>query len=205
MPEENSSISYIRCNGKQSSPLDINMGSSSSLQIEKNTKIPENEISHLDMDLNRKNNFSIQLSSTIPLKISSIQKSDAPITRASDYNQLNNKPAINNVALIGNKSSAELGIVSENTLEGWEDQWNYVPKLGEICLYTDLGKIKIGDGSVPIIDLPFFIDIDYAYFKDQITNHIEDTSRHVTDEERTFWNQKLNYDISGEALILTQN
>ena len=33
--------------------------------------------------------------------------------------------------------------------------------------------------------------------------HEDNTSIHVTPEEKIFWNNKLNYDVVGENLILT--
>lgn len=47
-------------------------------------------------------------------------------------------------------------IVNKNgTSAEWEKATSFVPKKGELILYTDLNKIKIGDGITKVNDLPF--------------------------------------------------
>lgn len=47
-------------------------------------------------------------------------------------------------------------IVNKNgTRAEWEKATSFVPKKGELILYTDLNKIKIGDGVTKVNDLPF--------------------------------------------------
>ena len=123
----------------------------------------------------------------------------------TDYEKLKNKPSINGVVLIGDKTSVDLNIVSENTESGWAGTPMYVPKNGEICLYTDTGKIKIGDGSVCLVDLPFIGDTAVDEVKELLRKHIEDQNIHVTQEEKNFWNAKLNYDVDGEILTFNRN
>ena len=48
---------------------------------------------------------------------------------------------------------------------------------------TQIPGIKIGDGNAYIADLPFIDDI--------FINHINDNIRHITEEERTRWNNKV--------------
>lgn len=121
----------------------------------------------------------------------------------TNYNSLINKPRLNDITIQGNMTLADLHIVSENTAEGWAETPMYVPKAGEICLYTDTNMIKIGDGSVCLIDLPFITSDEVSELREALEQHIEDTSIHITPEERTYWNSKLNYDITGEELILS--
>lgn len=45
-----------------------------------------------------------------------------------------------------------------DTAENWAKAVNFVPLLGEIILYSDLRKIKIGDGQTKIADLQFWED-----------------------------------------------
>ena len=123
----------------------------------------------------------------------------------TDYEKLKNKPSINGVVLIGDKTSVDLNIVSENTESGWSGTPMYVPKNGEICLYTDTGKIKIGDGSVCLVDLPFIGEAAVDEVKELLRKHIEDQNIHVTQEEKNFWNAKLNYDVDGEILMFNRN
>ena len=130
----------------------------------------------------------------------------------TDYNRLKNKPSINGVELIGNQTAESLYIVSENTVEGWSQTPTYIPKNGEIVLYTDYAKddqdrpipaIKMGDGSAFVADLPFVNDD----IRNDLLEHINDHVVHITDEERNFWNNKLNYeyDVGDENLILNRN
>ena len=46
----------------------------------------------------------------------------------------------------------------------------------------------------------------YNNANEVLAEHIQNTEIHITDAERTFWNQKLNYDaVSEERLILNRN
>lgn len=139
-------------------------------------------------------------------------------TGVINYNGAINKPQINGVELIGDKNLADLNIVSENTTAGWNSNPQYLPKAGEICIYTDavivtddLGNtiaypdIKIGDGNTYLIDKPFVTaGVRYTLLNalyDHENNHVI----HITQEEREFWNAKLNYEESGETLVFTRN
>lgn len=136
----------------------------------------------------------------------------------SDYNALTNKPSINGVTLSGNMSTQDLQIVSENTTAGWNSNPQYLPKKGEICIYTDymtiqddMGNdvtypgIKIGDGNSYLIDMPFVGDETRYLLLRRLQGHENNTDIHIQSGEREFWNNKLNYDINNEELILTRN
>ena len=132
------------------------------------------------------------------------------VSGTSDYNRLRNKPVINDVELIGSLTSQSLHIVSENTVDGWAENPSYIPKRGEIVIYTDYGigktgepipAIKVGDGSAYAADLPFIGEDQ----RQELLEHINDTTVHVTDAERAFWNNKLNYDVEGEELLFNRN
>ena len=90
-------------------------------------------------------------------------------------------------------------------------EWNAKPTLiGEknvVYVYSDwstdasgnpIPAFKVGDGLAYLIDAPFNSDIAAA--------HISDSSIHVTDEEKAFWNQKvtafLDYE-NVETLVLS--
>ena len=64
-------------------------------------------------------------------------------------------------------------------------------------------NIKIGTGNAYLADLAF---ID-QYVLDQLKNHIEDMERHITDEERMRWNNKINItqSVQGETLVFDRN
>lgn len=43
-----------------------------------------------------------------------------------------------------------------DTSENWAKATNFVPLKGEICIYSDLHRMKVGDGTTKINDLDFF-------------------------------------------------
>ena len=100
-----------------------------------------------------------------------------------------------------------------DTTENWQKRTSYIPERGEIIIYSDRNTldgqnypgIKIGDGMAYVVDLPFVGQEIEATIFDVLNQHIEDMSVHVTDEEREFWNNKLNYSIDGERLIFNRN
>lgn len=122
-----------------------------------------------------------------------------------NYERLLNKPSINGTVLLGNQTSADLNIVSENTEAGWAQMPDYIPRNGEICYYSDTVKIKIGDGVVCLVDLPYVCSDDVSKIKSKLEEHIDDATTHITAEERAFWNAKLNYDVNDEELVFTRN
>lgn len=94
-----------------------------------------------------------------------------------------------------------------HTTEEWNQLPNYIPNYGDIIIYSDKNSsaypgIKIGDGSTYCIDLPFIGDENII----TLQQHINNTVVHITNEERNFWNNKLNYDnqIIEENLIFTR-
>lgn len=143
---------------------------------------------------------------------------DTPVSGTRDYNRLRNKPVINDVPLEGNISLSDLKIVSENTVEGWNNNNTYIPKSGELIIYTDYivkedesGKkikcpaIKIGDGEAYVADLPILAAGGIGDIEETLYNHINDSLVHITDDDRNFWNNKLNYEIVDGELIFTRN
>jgi hypothetical protein len=96
------------------------------------------------------------------------------------------------------------------TTESWDEQRTLIPKKGTIYIYSDRSTIvengitkyvpgiKIGDGVSYLIDMPF-LDSNVI---DALNAHINDSSIHVNREDRTFWDNKISVDISGEELLL---
>ena len=41
------------------------------------------------------------------------------------------------------------------TSDIWKTKTSFVPMNGEICIYTDINRIKIGNGKDTIVNLPF--------------------------------------------------
>jgi len=110
-----------------------------------------------------------------------------------------------------------------NTTSGWQESYSYIAPRGTILIYTNRGTvtetvnnvevtktvpgIKIGDGSTPIIDLPFVGDDVIALVRAELNDHINDNVRHITAEERTFWNNKINCNdtVTNSNLVLNRN
>ena len=108
-------------------------------------------------------------------------------------------------------SSIEGKKIIVDTTANWREKIRYIPNNGDILIYLDkttingvnIPGIKIGDGLAYGIDLPFIGD-EIAY---QLTQHIADTTVHITNVERNFWNNKINCDdeIINETLVLHRN
>lgn len=155
-------------------------------------------------------NVKMDGASTLSISLNSAARHEIKLVSPTgggtrNYNLLDNKPSVNGVVLIGDTTIADLGIVSENTLEGWGNNPSYVPKLGEICLYSDANKIKVGDGVVSIVDLPFVDGGSSDAIIDTLHGHISNNVVHISQSEREFWNAKLNYGIIGEELVFNRN
>lgn len=127
-----------------------------------------------------------------------------PLPGTRNYENLVNKPQINGIDLSGDKSSIDLKLVSENTEAGWAARPTYIPKRGEICLYSDITKIKIGDGYAAVGDLPFIGSNEAETFMSMLIRHSTNSTIHVTKQDKDRWNNKLNYALNGESLILTR-
>ena len=126
-----------------------------------------------------------------------------------DYELLKNKPRINNVVLVGNQTAQDLQIVRRGTREFWDAQIDYIPPAGQIILYTDYygedkPAVKFGDGNAYLIDLPIASEGMTQEVMKALNAHIENTEIHVSRADRTFWNNKLNYAIDAEELILNR-
>lgn len=131
---------------------------------------------------------------------------------STDYERLNNKPQINGVSLVGNKTGSDLGldIVHIDTTANWNAQRELVSQMGHVYVYTDymvvngsfVSGIKIGDGNAFLIDIPFI-----GGNTTELYNHENNTSIHVTDEERIVWNNKVTCFLSSgteETVVFTK-
>ena len=98
----------------------------------------------------------------------------------------------------------------------WNSNPNLIPEKNTLLVYLDHGivtingephyvpGIKLADGLAYAIDQPFIGDDVRVELLELLNNHINDNVKHITSSERTFWNNKLNCDISGERLILNR-
>lgn len=104
------------------------------------------------------------------------------------------------------------------TTEEWQEHSSYIAPEGTICIYSNRGTykdtnnntiivpgIKISDGLAYVTSLPFVGDDVIAAVRLELNNHINDNVRHITAEERTFWNNKLNTLMDGEMLVLNRS
>lgn len=160
-----------------------------------------------------------------------VQSEPISVTIGSNYETLTNKPQINGVELVGNKTSAEIGVlVRTDTTANWESASGFIPRKGEVIVYEDyqtktytveeygeqvtrtvnIPAIKIGTGNAYVQDLAFVGDD----IRDRLMSHINDMNLHVTLGEKAFWNNKINvddaYDIAheeleDETLVLNRN
>lgn len=126
-----------------------------------------------------------------------------------NYELLKNKPRVNDVVIVGNQTVQDLQIVRRGTREFWDAQIDYIPPAGQIVLYTDYygedkPAVKFGDGSAYLIDLPIASEGMTQEVMGALNAHIEDTEIHVSRADRAFWNNKLNYAIDAEELILNR-
>lgn len=160
-----------------------------------------------------------------------VQPEEINVTISPDYNLIQNKPQINGVELVGNKTSAEIGVlVRTDTTANWNAATGFIPRKGEVIVYEDyqtktytveeygeivtktvnIPAIKIGTGNAYVQDLAFVGDD----IRDLLMTHINNAQIHTTLAEKLFWNDKLNtddsYDIAhgellDETLILNRN
>lgn len=99
--------------------------------------------------------------------------------------------------------------IQHDTTAGWNSHADLIAEEGVIYIYNDykvrdgtnVAGIKIGDGKAYLIDMPFIDEFMYE--------HIQDVDRHVSDEDRNRWNNKLNVDddqeVEDESLIFNRN
>lgn len=107
--------------------------------------------------------------------------------------------------------------VRRDTTENWNSAIGFVPAAGEIIIYTDYKKvdrdgvlvdepgIKIGSGNGYVQDLAFVGEAT----ANELMKHINDATRHISQQERIRWNNKLNVDdeeeVIGETLVFNRN
>lgn len=95
--------------------------------------------------------------------------------------------------------------VHQDTEENWNAKYYLIGEPNHIYIYTnhsrvdghDIPAMKIGSGSY-LIDQPF-VDSDAEVLDD----HIKDMVRHITQNEREFWNNKVRGEIDSRTLVLT--
>ena len=105
-----------------------------------------------------------------------------------------------------------------DTTAHWNDAQTFVPMRGEIIIYTDHGQIedsqgnlfyvpgiKVGDGSTYVGSLPFVNADVQRDILDELRTHKSNTNVHVSLDDKSFWNNKLNCTVSSGNLILNRS
>lgn len=108
-------------------------------------------------------------------------------------------------------------IYYSKTTQQWNSDISFISQKNVLYLYMDYKTIekdgsevfipglKIGDGTTYLVDLPFLNDV--SDFNQQILDHINNLSIHVSAADRIFWNNKLNLSqlqLDNENLILNR-
>jgi len=102
--------------------------------------------------------------------------------------------------------------ITMHTTAEWNEIKTYVPDRAEVCIYSDREiidgiprpGIKIGDGNSHVIDLPFFGEDKYNKVIEELDAHMSDATSHVSVQDRSFWNSKLNFTQNGEVLTFNR-
>lgn len=108
-------------------------------------------------------------------------------------------------------------LVRKDTTERWNANRSFIPLRGEVIVYTDHGQmedgqgntinvpgVKVGDGNAYLIDLPFVGDDTQHQILQELRDHTGNTAIHVTQQDRQFWNNKLNCQVNDGVLILNR-
>ena len=120
---------------------------------------------------------------------------------------------------VDKKKLDALGI-QYHTTEYWNRQIGYIPKAGELIIYSDyktatidghtvyIPGMKIGSGNGYVQDLTF-VTTDGSDDEGLLLEHIADTIAHCTQAEKDYWNNKLNVtdtqEVVEERLIFNRN
>lgn len=104
-------------------------------------------------------------------------------------------------------------IYYSKTTEEWNSDVSLLAEENVLYIYTDhkviikdgeqmlLPGLKFGDGKTYLIDLPFLNDsqTDQAFI-----DHMNNNIIHVSAADRQFWDNKLNFQLENENLILNR-
>ena len=83
--------------------------------------------------------------------------------------------------------------------EEWGEDTSLISQQNVFYVYTDhqtvekdgelisIPGLKIGDGQSYVVDLPFITD----YISESLLNHTNNSTVHITQQEREFWNNKV--------------
>ena len=167
-------------------------------------------IQKLSADFNVVNDISIDFNaSPVPMKVQTI--SETPVNAQFDSNvsaDIQLSSAVPFEAQFGTIYVVDGDCrVLYATTETWNSQPQLISNKGYIYIYADYRQneqgqnvpaMKVGDGNAYLIDMPFTDELLYE--------HLADNVRHVTQQEREFWNNKVRCfmsDTQDDVLIFT--
>ena len=126
-------------------------------------------------------------------------------------------PSKDGLMSAADKAKLDATNIRYNTTHYWDCLVGFIPKAGEIIIYSDYKQVeingnliwvpgvKIGSGNAYVQDLAFLGDAE----ADLLLSHINDEVRHISEQERLRWNNKLNVDdyseVVEETLVLNRN
>ncbi len=170
-------------------------------------------IQKLSADFNVVNDISIDFS-TSPVSIKVQNTSETPVNAQFDSNvsadiqfdspNIPFEAQFGTIYVVGGDCR-----VLYATTATWNSQPTLISQMGYIYIYADYRKnehgmnipsMKVGDGNAYLIDMPFSDEVLYK--------HVDDNVRHITQEEREFWNNKVRCyasEIQDDVLIFTTN
>ena len=78
---------------------------------------------------------------------------------------------------MANKTLKTRIINKHDTQANWAKAVNFIPKAGEVIVYTDLHKVKVGDGTTKVSALPFIDNIDLSDYitESELSSTISET------------------------------
>ena len=122
----------------------------------------------------------------------------------------------NEIGVGASASNSSICKIHYGTTEYWDSQPLLVGEKSHIYVYTDYAvtkngekdvlvpNIKIGDGNAYLIDNPFVA----TSVEEIVDLHVNDTTQHITEEERSAWNNKVECHLSegdSETIVFTTN
>lgn len=84
---------------------------------------------------------------------------------------------------MANKTFQSRIVQKHDTKANWDKATNFVPLKGEIIVYDDLNKIKIGDGNTTVVNLSYSTTINY---NDLINQPVIPTAISQLEDDTTF-------------------
>lgn len=112
----------------------------------------------------------------------------------------------------GGHQTMNVSSIISATKEEWEEYSGVISKRNRLYVITDYytdsdgvnhPAIKIGDGKAYIGDLPLVSTGGSGDSTEELIKHMQDDERHITQEERELWNDKVGVKIVDGKLIFT--